>query len=68
MARKRKYVKGSRPNTPIQRKFRIGNRKSGVSAMSLSTKELLAVLSNDSKSKYHANAAKALLYRGNLNQ
>ncbi len=68
MPRKRVYLKALNWNRNDQRKLRIGNRKDGVSANSMSTKDLLAVLANTDKTKYHNNAKKALSVRGNISK
>jgi hypothetical protein len=68
MPRKRIHTKNQNWNKNVKRKFRIGNRKGGVSALTMSTKALLVILSDESKAKYHNNAAAALMYRGNLAQ
>ena len=68
MPRQRKYLKGKNWNHNSKRKFRIGTRKDGVSALSMTTKQLLAVIANEDKAKYHSNAVAVLKYRGNLNQ
>ena len=47
----------------VLRKHRIGNRKGGVSAEQMSTTDLIAVLANDNKTKYHKNAAIVLRTR-----
>jgi len=47
----------------VLRKHRIGNRKTGVSAEHMTTTDLIAVLANDNKSKYHANAVTVLKTR-----
>ena len=44
----------------VSRKFRIGNRKSGVAAERMSTTDLIAVLANTSKRRYHKNAVAVL--------
>ena len=47
----------------VLRKFRIGNRKSGVAAESMSTVDLIKVLADKTKSKFHKNAAIVLRTR-----
>lgn len=47
----------------VLRKFRIGNRKSGVSAEHMDTASLIKVLGDPNKSKYHANAVSVLKTR-----
>ena len=47
----------------VSRKFRIGNRKSGVAAERMSTTDLIAVLADDNKRKFHKNAATVLRTR-----
>jgi len=47
----------------VKRKFRIGTRKSGLAAEQMSTTDLIAVLANESKTKYHKNAAIVLRTR-----
>lgn len=49
-------------NTP--KKFRIGTRKQGVCAHTMSTADLNAVLGNKDKAKYHRNARLVLELRG----
>lgn len=66
MPRKRIHLKTSNWNRVNSGKYRIGNRKSGVPANSLSTKQLLAILSDSGKSKYHANAVAVLKNRNNI--
>lgn len=53
-------VTKSRP----QHKLRIGNRKSGVSALSMTTDTLKNVLNSNDKSRYHKNARTVLALRG----
>ena len=45
-------------------KFRIGNRKSPVSAIRLSNAELEAVLADSSKKRHHNKARAVLAMRG----
>ena len=45
-------------------KFRIGTRKSGKSALLMSDEELLAVLDDKNKKRYHAKALTVLGKRG----
>jgi len=47
----------------VLRKFRIGNRKGGIAAEQMSTADLIAVLANENKTKYHKNAAIVLKTR-----
>jgi len=68
MPQNREFLKSKEYNKNKRHKYRIGTRSDGVSALSLTTKELLAVLANKDKAKYHANVIKVLSYRGNLNQ
>ncbi len=68
MPRKRIYIKNKKWNRNKQRKFRIGNRKGGVSALTMTTKDLLSVLATPEKSKYHDNAKAVLKYRGNISK
>jgi hypothetical protein len=49
---------------PVRRKFRIGNRKTGRSALGMSTEELHKVLGNPDQRKYHGNARAVLKERG----
>ena len=44
-------------------KFRVGNRKSGKSAMTMTTEELMKGLENSNLKKYHSNIAHALYLR-----
>lgn len=54
-------VKGqTRTKQNVKRKLRIGNRKNAVSAFSMSTKDLISVLADDNKKRWHKNAAKVL--------
>lgn len=46
------------------RKFKIGGRKGGVSAYTMSSDDLIAVLKNPGKSRYHTNARTVLSSRG----
>lgn len=66
MPRKRIFIKTSNWNKVNSGKYRIGNRKSGVPANSLSTKQLLAIIADSGKSKYHANAISVLKSRNNI--
>ncbi len=66
MPRQRIYLKNSNWNLNVQRKLRIGTRKGGVSAFLMKTKDLVAVLADKSKAKYHANAITVLKNRTNL--
>ena len=68
MPRKRTHSKSTNWNKNDRRKFRIGNRKGGTSALDMTTKDLLDVLSNPDKKKYHSKAVAVLKHRGNLNQ
>ena len=68
MPRKRTNTKGKNWNLADRRKFRVGNRKGGVSALSMKTSELLKVLADEGKAKYHNNVVAVLKHRGNLNQ
>lgn len=65
MPKQRKIVvKGQvKKKQNVKRKFRIGNRKGGVAAEQMSTQDLIAVLANESKRKYHKNAAAVLRTR-----
>ena len=49
-------------NTP--KKFRIGTRKNGVNAHTMSTAALKEVLCNKDKTKFHSNARTVLALRG----
>jgi len=62
MPKSRKKVKdGNRIITSIvPTKFRVGNRKSGVSAHTMSTSSLVAALEDKNKSKYR-NSINAVL-------
>ena len=62
MPKSRKKVKeGNRITTlVVPTKFRVGNRKSGVSAHSMSTAALVAALEDKNKSKYR-NSINAVL-------
>lgn len=44
-------------------KFRIGNRKGGVSGMLMSNSALEAVIADSSRSKWHTNAQAVLALR-----
>lgn len=69
MPKKKIHVKGSaNPNKNIQRKFRIGNRKNGVSAITMKTVDLVKILSDKDKSKWHHLAVQVLKIRGNIPQ
>ncbi len=48
----------------VSMKMRIGPRKSGTSALAMSTEELLAVLEVSDKSKWHQKARTVLVSRG----
>jgi len=48
----------------VQATLRIGTRKNGVSAHTMSNQALLAVLTSKSQSKAHSNARKVLTLRG----
>jgi len=48
----------------VASKLRIGNRKTGVSAMLMSVAALKEVLSNTNKKRYHSKARNALHTRG----
>lgn len=50
----------TRPNP----KFRIGSRKGGKSALLMSNDELIAVLDDSNKKRYHAKARTVLANRG----
>ncbi len=65
MPKLRKRVKKGQviKKSNVLRKFRIGNRKTGDSAEQMNTEDLIAVLANESKSKYHRNAASVLKTR-----
>ena len=65
MPKARKRVKKGQviKKSNVLRKHRIGNRKSGVSAEQMSTPDLIAVLANAGKTKYHKNAAIVLRTR-----
>ena len=45
-------------------KFRIGTRKSGTSALVMSSKALLEVLTDSNKKKWRTNAIEVLKMRG----
>ena len=47
----------------VPTKFKIGNRKTGKSAMLMSVKELEAVLEDSNKKKFHNKARAALALR-----
>ena len=47
----------------VLRKFRIGNRKNGVAAERMATVDLIKVLADKNKSKFHKNAAIVLRTR-----
>ena len=65
MPKKKIHVKGSnQPNKNVQRKFRIGNRKNGVSAIAMKTVDLQKVLSDVDKKKWYENAKAVLALRG----
>jgi hypothetical protein len=49
---------------PIGRKLKIGSRKAGKPGHTLSNADLLAVLENADKKRYHANARTVLVSRG----
>ena len=65
MPKLRKRVKKGQvtKKSNVLRKHRIGNRKSGVAAEQMSTTDLIAVLANSSKRKYHKNAGIVLRTR-----
>lgn len=50
--------------TKPPRKFKIGTRKSGKSAHTMSNDDLLEVLGDASKSRYHQNSREVLSSRG----
>ena len=68
MPRQRKHNKTSNWNTISSSKFRIGTRKAGVPANSLPTKQLLAIVSDSGKAKYHSKAYAVLKKRKNIAQ
>ncbi len=51
-------------HTKPPRKFKIGGRKGGKSANIMSSADLIAVLENSGKSRYHPNARAVLALRG----
>lgn len=48
----------------VASKFRIGNRKTGKAANTMSNEALQAVLDSKGKARYHANARTVLATRG----
>jgi len=48
----------------VQRKFRVGTRKSGVSAVRMSTEDLQNALVDPNKSRYISNIKAVLNMRG----
>lgn len=66
MPKNRKIVKqgGHAQNFNVQRKFRIGTRKSGTCAFGMTTDALKAVLENFDQKRYHAKARAVLVMRG----
>ena len=67
MPKARKILKnetGAITKTILHRKHMIGTRKSGVSAHSMSTEALKAVLNNTNQARYHNNARAVLQLRG----
>lgn len=65
MPKQRKRIKKGQEvqKQNVLRKFRTGNRKCGVAAKQMSTTDLIAVLANENKTKYHKNAAIVLRTR-----
>jgi len=65
MPKQRRRVKKGQvvKKSNVLRKHRIGNRKSGIAAESMKTVDLIAVLANENKTKYHKNAAIVLRTR-----
>jgi predicted phage tail protein len=66
MPKGRKIVKidGRVKRFNIQRKFRIGTRKNGVSALGMTIEALKAVLEKADQKRYHSNARAVLAMRG----
>lgn len=66
MPKGRKIIKGSTSAKKVtnRRAPRIGTRKAGVAAHSMSTVALQEVLSNEDKSRYHMKARSVLVSRG----
>jgi len=56
--------RNNKVNYDTCRKFRIGPRKGGQSALTASTAQLEAVVKNPDMNKYHSNARHALSMRG----
>jgi len=50
--------------TNLPHKFRIGTRKSGTSAVTMSTEDLKTVLETAGKGRWHQNARTVLATRG----
>ena len=48
----------------VKRKFRIGTREAGLSALQMTTEALKAVLDRADKKRYHSNARAVLAMRG----
>ena len=48
----------------VRRKFRIGTRKSGQSALQMTTEALKAVLERTDQKRYHEKASAVLAMRG----
>lgn len=65
MPKQRKRVKKGQvvKTSNVLRKHRIGTRKTGVAAEQMSTVDLIAVLADDNKTRYHKNAAIVLRTR-----
>ena len=65
MPKQRKRVKKGQvvKKSNVLRKFRIGNRKSGIAAEQMNTEALIKVLADPNKMKYHKNAATVLKTR-----
>lgn len=59
-----KKVDGRIIRTILPHKFRIGTRKGGTSAVTMSTAELKTVLETSGKGRWHQNARTVLATRG----
>lgn len=55
---------GSITKTTVKSKMRIGSRENGVSALSMSNKDLKAVIADKDKAGDHQNAKTVLKSRG----
>lgn len=66
MPKARVYQKDKIWNKVASKKLRIGSRKVGVSALHMSTKDLIEVLANPKKKKWHKHAVTVLRTRTNI--